>query len=163
MRTRASILAAAVLASVGAAEAQSKTDVTSLKAFQGRWDCTGAFASGKPTASDITATWDAPSQSLILHQDDKPPGPFHAIELWGAGEGVGFRAAISDPFSGERWLESPGWADDKLTWTRYEGVKPMERFIYSRPNARGFFVEWFPIDKTGAFVLGDRLACKAVA
>ena len=162
MSRRAAIAAMlAALAAGGSAQAQLAKDTASLKAFEGRWDCAGAFANGQPTASDITAVWDAPSGSLILHQDDKPPGPFHAIELWGAADGPGFRAAISDPYSGVRWLESPGWADDKLTWTRYEAARPAERFVFSRPNARGFFVEWYPVNKAGAFVLGDRLVCKA--
>ena len=160
MTLRAALLGMAGLLAAGSAHGQSPTDITSLKAFEGRWDCNGAFANGKSIGSIITATWDAPSQSLIFRQDDKPPGGFHAIELWGAGEGIGFRAAISDPYSGERWLESPGWADGKLTWTRYQGPKPMERFVFSRPNERGFFVEWFPLGKDGAFALGDRLVCK---
>lgn len=143
----------------GLAHAQDQ-DAASLKVFAGRWSCAGSFANGQPTGADIVANWDAPSQSLVVRQDDKPPGLFHAIELWGVVAGEGFRAAIADPDGGMRWLESPGWANDKLTWTRYEAARPIERFIFSRPNERGFFIEWWPAGKGGVFALGDRLVCK---
>jgi hypothetical protein len=169
MRRGVALLALGLAAAAGLARAQAPApgpasgDVASLQAFAGHWDCNGAFANGKAIGSFITATWDAATQSLLFHQDDKPPGAFHAVELWTAGDGAGLRAAIADRYSGERWLESPGWVDDKLTWTRFAGPKPMERFVFSRPNERGFFIEWFPLGKDGAFVLGDRLACKALA
>src|ERR1700748_3051490 len=97
----------------GAAAAQPKTDAASLKVFEGRWACTeSSAASGKPIASTLTASWDAPTQALLVRQDDNPPNAFHALELWGANGAAGFRASISDAYSGVRWLESPGWSGE---------------------------------------------------
>jgi hypothetical protein len=153
------VLALASLA--GAAGAQAQTAAASLRVFEGRWDCTGAFASGKPTAAILSASWDAPAQALVLRHDDKPPGGFHALELWGAHGAAGFRASISDAYSGIRWLDSPGWADDRLTWTRTEAGRPAEQFVFSRPRDGTFTVEWSPANKAGVLVPGDTLTCKA--
>jgi hypothetical protein len=151
-------LALAILA--GAVRAQPLTEAGSLRVFEGRWACAGTFASGKPIASTLSAAWDAPSQALVLHQDDRPPGAFHALELWGAHGASGFRATISDAYSGIRWLDSPGWADDRLTWTRTEADRPAERFVFSRPRDGAFTIDWSRADKTGALVPGDSLTCK---
>jgi hypothetical protein len=157
-RVWASALALAALS--GAAAAQPQTAAASLQAFEGRWARAGSFAaSGKPIASTITAAWDAPTQALVLHQDDLPPNRFHALEFWGANGPTGFRASISDAYSGVRWLDSPGWVDDRLTWTRMAGAAPAERFVFTRPRDGAFTVEWSPV-KNGGFVLGDSLTCR---
>jgi len=121
---RRAALAAVGLAALGAGvRAQPQTAAVSLRVFEGRWACAGSFAaSGKPVASIISAAWDTPTQALLLHQDDLPPNGFHALELWGGRGRTGFRASISDAYSGVRWLESPGWVDDRLTWTRMDGA-----------------------------------------
>jgi hypothetical protein len=150
-----------LLALAGPVAAQPATDAASLRAFEGHWACSGAFANGRPTAGTISASWDVPTQALIVHQDDRPPGGFHALELWGAHGQSGFRATISDAYSGIRWLDSSGWVDDRLTWTREEAGHLAERFVFTRPRGGGFTVEWSPVGKDGAFVFGDRLDCKA--
>ena len=161
-RWLAAAAAVAALCQGAPAQAQARTGAASLEVFEGRWACAGKFArSGKPIASTISATWDAAAQALVLHQDDAAPNAFHAVELWGADGPAGFRAAISDAYSGVRWLSSPGWADGRLVWTRMAGALPAERFVFTRPVRGAFTIEWSPADKTGAFVLGDSLACKA--
>jgi hypothetical protein len=158
---KASIAALGLAVLSGAAGAQPQTAAASLQAFEGRWACAGSFAaSGKPIASTITAAWDAPTQALVLHQDDVPPNRFHALELWGAFGATGFRVAIADNFGGVRWLDSPGWVDDRLTLTRMAGAQPAERFVFSRPRDAAFSIEWSPAAKTGGFGLGDSLTCR---
>jgi hypothetical protein len=156
---------AIVLAAASTAQADPtpSSAAQSLRVFEGRWACSGSFVtSGKPIASTIVATWDAPTEALILHQDDAPPNAFHALELWGGDGAGGFRAAISDAYSGVRWLNAAGWQDDRLTWTRMQGSKPAERFVFTRPKAGAFTVEWSPV-KADTFVPGDRLTCSKAA
>jgi hypothetical protein len=160
MKTARSLVILALASLAGAARAQPQTDAASLRVFEGRWACAGTFANGKPTAASLSAAWDAPTAALVLHQDDRPPGAFHALELWGAHGASGFRATISDAYSGVRWLDSPGWADDRLTWTRTEAGRPAERFVFSRPREGTFTIEWSPANASGVLVPGDTLTCK---
>lgn len=142
-----------------AAAAQPQSPAASLRAFEGRWACAGTFANGRPIASTLTATWDAPTGGLVLRQDDVPPGAFHALEVWGAHGPAEFRATIIDAHNGVRWLTSPGWVGERLTWTRSEADRPAERFVFSRPVGASFTVEWFRAGKDGSFALGDSLKC----
>ena len=48
---------------------------------------------------------------------------------------------------------------DSLSWTRFDKVKPAERFAYSRKNAAQMTVEWFVAKPNGELVLGDSLDC----
>ena len=66
-------------------------------------------------AADLSITADAPSGALIVRHDDVAPGAFHALEVWMPNKsGSGLKAALSDKFSGMRWLESIGWIGKSL-------------------------------------------------
>ncbi len=84
----------------------------------------------------------------------------HAVELWGLSKAAKeYRNTIGDSYSGTRWLTSPGWSGDSLSWTRFDKVKPAERFAYSRKTAAQMTVEWFVAKPNGELVLGDSLDC----
>jgi hypothetical protein len=87
-----------------------------------------------------------------------PPGGYHSLEVWTPNKaGAGFRAALSDKFSGMRWFESTGWIGDVLTWVRTENGVPAEQFAYEF-KANTLQVQWSTA-KTGAMKVGDTIAC----
>ena len=152
MLVRTAFLTTAVL--VFAAPAQG----ADLAKFVGHWSCKGSFSNGTPIAGDLRIELDAPSGALIVHHDDLAPGAYHSLEVWMPNKsGPGFRAAISDKFSGMRWLETAGWSGNSLTWVRTENGAPAEQFAYQFKSDT-MLVQW-SIAQGGAMKVGDTLTC----
>ena len=129
-----------------------------LARLVGHWSCKGNFSNGAPIAAELSIEADAPSGALIVHHDDVPPGGYHSLEVWMANKtGSGFRAALSDKFSGMRWFESTGWIGDVLTWARNENGLPAEQFAYEF-KANSLQIQWSTA-KSGAMKVGDTIAC----
>src|ERR1700733_5774607 len=115
MIVRATLLTTSAL---GAAASAHGAD---LAKFVGHWSCKGNFSNGTPIAGELSIEADAPSGALMVRHDDVAPGAYHSLEMWMPNKsGPGLRAAISDKFSGMRWLESSGWSGNILTWVRTE-------------------------------------------
>jgi hypothetical protein len=130
-----------------------------LAKFVGHWSCKGSFANGAPIAGELSIATDAFSGALIVHHDDIAPGAYHSLEVWMPNKsGAGLRAAISDKFSGMRWLESAGWSGNTLTWVRTENGVPAEQFAYEF-KADTMQVQW-SVAQGGAMKVGDTLACR---
>jgi hypothetical protein len=131
-----------------------------LHKFVGDWSCKGSFASnGASIAGDLSMQFDERSGALIVHHDDVAPGAYHALEVWMVDKsGTGLRAAISDKYSGMRWLESPGWLGNTLTWTRLENGIPAEQFVYEFKD-EAMQIQW-SVAQGGAMKLGDTLVCR---
>jgi hypothetical protein len=146
------------------AQASSNHDAPLLtdgfKALEGEWQCDGHFiSSGKPL-SQISFRADARTAALIVRHDDRPPGQYHALELWTAGNPrQGFRATLVDAFGGTRWFQSPGWDGATLVWTRYDNGKPAEQFAYEIPKPGRLKIDWSVSRENGPMVLGDTLDC----
>jgi hypothetical protein len=154
MIVHAMLLTTVVL--TGATSAQG----ADLAKFIGHWSCKGTFSNGAPIASELLIEADAPSGALIVRHDDVAPGSYHALEVWMPNKsGPGFRAAISDKFSGMRWLASPGWSGNALTWIRMENGAPAEQFAYEFKSDT-MQVQW-SIAKGGVMKIGDMLACSS--
>ena len=129
-----------------------------LARFVGHWSCKGNFSNGAPIAAELSIEADAPSGALIVRHDDVPPGGYHSLEVWMPNKtGAGFRAALSDKFSGMRWFESTGWVGDGLTWVRVENGVPAEQFAYEF-KANTLQIQWSTA-KTGAMKVGDTIGC----
>lgn len=113
-------LATAILCCAVSVRAQAP-DGAALAGFAGHWVCNGHFESnGAAIAGELNIEADEGSGALIVRHDDLAPGAYHALEIWMPNKaGTGLRAAISDRYSGMRWFESPGWAGNTLTWTRW--------------------------------------------
>jgi hypothetical protein len=149
---RTALLTTAVL--MAAAPAQG----ADLAKFIGHWSCKGSFSNGAPIAGELSIAADTPSDALIVHHDDVAPGAYHALEVWMPNNsGAGFRAAISDKYSGMRWLESAGWSGNALTWVRMENGAPVEQFAYEFKGDT-LQVQW-SIARGGAMQVGDTLTC----
>lgn len=149
---RAALLTTAVL--MVAAPAQG----ADLAKFIGHWSCKGSFSNGAPIAAELSIEADTSSGALIVHHDDVAPGAYHSLEMWMPDKsGPGLRAAISDKFSGMRWLESVGWSGNALTWVRMENGVPAEQFAYEF-KADSLQVQWSAA-RGGAMKVGDTLAC----
>jgi hypothetical protein len=162
-RTRA-IKAAAVLAVALSAELFSFSaraePLALLHRFVGEWSCKGNFVSnGVPIAGNLSMQFDERSGALIVHHDDVAPGAYHALEIWMVNKsGTGLRAAISDKYSGMRWLESPGWLGNTMTWTRLENGIAAEQFSYEF-KGESMQIQW-AVAEGGAMKLGDTLMCR---
>jgi hypothetical protein len=148
-------LTAAIL--VVAAPAQG----ADLTQFIGHWSCKGSFSNGAPIAGELSIEADTPSGALIVHHDDVAPGAYHSLEVWTPDKsGSGLRAAISDKFSGMRWLESTGWSGHILTWVRMENGAPAEQFAYEFKGDT-MQVQW-SVARGGVMKVGDTLSCSHV-
>jgi hypothetical protein len=141
--------------------AAAPAQAADLAKFIGHWSCKGSFSNGTPIAGELSIEADAPSGALIVRHDDVAPGAYHALEVWMPNKaGAGFRAAISDKFSGMRWLESAGWVGNTLTWVRMENAAPAEQFAYEF-KAETMQVQWSVV-QGGAMKVGDTLTCSRV-
>jgi hypothetical protein len=131
-----------------------------LHRFVGEWLCKGNFVSnGAPIAGDLSMEFDERSGALIVHHDDVTPGAYHALEVWMVNKsGTGLRAAISAKYSGMRWLESPGWLGNTLTWTRLDNGIAAEQFAYEF-KGETMQIQW-SVAEGGAMKLGDTLVCR---
>jgi hypothetical protein len=134
-------------------------DFVGLEKFAGHWSCAGTFSNGALIAGEIFMEADSRSGALIVHHDDLPPGAYHALEVWSVSKnGTGFKASISDVFSGMRWFESMGWQGDTLTWVRSDGTPGSEQFVYQFLGAGEMQVRWL-VAHQGALKVGDTLKC----
>jgi hypothetical protein len=153
-----SLLIAGLLAAAAAEPAATDP----LTYFEGAWACAGHFEpSKKPLASAMTFSRAPETGALIKQHRDAAPGTYRAAETWSfARPAGGFRASIADSFSGLRWYASPGWVDDRWTWSRSGAGEPGEQFVYIRTGAATMTVEW-RISRAGApLTLGDTLDCR---
>lgn len=126
----------------------------------GDWHCAGhVSARGHPIAANLRFTRDSASGALIVRHDDEKPGPYHALELWYLGAAAGSRAASVDPYSGMRWFASMGWHGNAISWTRSQGFRPIERFVYTLTRPDRLRVDWLVARKNDALSLGDTLNC----
>jgi hypothetical protein len=143
-------------APLGAAD----TGSTPFEYFTGHWDCAGHFANGAAIKSTIAFAWQESTQTLHVQHDDLAPNQYHAVEMWGQSKAaMDYRSTIGDSFSGIRWLTSPGWVGDSLSWTRLDKSRPAERFTYTRKSESHMTVQWFAAKSGGELALGDTLDC----
>jgi hypothetical protein len=141
--------------------AAAPAQATDLNRFIGHWSCKGSFSNGAPIAGELSIEADALSGALLVRHDDAAPGAYHSLEVWMPDKtGAGLRAAISDKFSGMRWLEAAGWDGTALTWVRTENGAPAEQFAYEF-KADTMQVEW-SIARGGAMKVGDTLRCSRI-
>jgi len=126
--------------------------------FTGHWHCTGAFASGKPIASDLTFTPDLDDHWLVYRHDDQLPNRYHALSLWGIDAHTNrLVSVIHDNFGGVRFFVSPGWDGQRVV---FEDDASHARFTYTvdTPTAFRMRYEVTP-DSGGTWALGDSLRC----
>ena len=159
--TKMRVLAAiSMLLPAAAALPAADLGASPFEYFSGHWDCAGHFANGAPIKSTIAFAWQESTQTLHVQHDDLAPNQYHAVEIWGLSKASKeYRSTIGDSYSGIRWLTSPGWSGDSLSWTRSEKDKAAERFTYSRKSPSQMTVEWFVGKPSGELILGDSLDC----
>ncbi|HEX3911895.1 MAG TPA: hypothetical protein VHW71_00195 [Steroidobacteraceae bacterium] len=137
------------------------TRAADLARFVGSWGCKGTFSNGAPIAARLSIEIDAPSGALIVHHDDVAPGAYHSLEVWMPDKsGAGVRAALSDRYSGMRWLQSSGWTGNTLTFVRLEDAIPKEQFAYEF-KGDSLEVQW-SLAKDRTMHVGDTITCKRV-
>ena len=133
--------------------------LTTLAAFAGSWTCAGTFANGTPIASTLTMTSDFGGTGLIVHQDDVPPGRYHAVSLWAPVSGGSTLADASQDVTGAvRIFTSSGFSGDTLLWQGGPELQPHQRFRYQLTGANAMRVTW-ETARTDDYRIGDTLDC----
>lgn len=133
--------------------------------LSGRWGCTGAFASGRPLAADVTFAADLGGRWLQYRHTDRAPGQFQAFALWGPLPGASHHlaAVLHDNAGGQRRFQSAGWREDAIVWGR-DSTDPgarSERFTYRRTSDSTFWFAWEVRRAPAAdWSVGDSLTCR---
>lgn len=134
--------------------------------FAGRWQCSGAFASGRPIAADVTIADELEGHWLEVRHTDRAPNRYAAIALWGQPAGArGPVAVITDNFGGLRRFASDGWRDGTIVFVNdsVAAARPAaERFVYRRAAADTFNMRYERTRDGATWVLGDSLSCGRV-
>lgn len=137
------------------------TPLLTLAFFIGSWSCQGTFSNGRPIAGTIEFK-SLNGQALVMRQDDKPPGQFHAAAFWTVDKSTGKWAALmQDSSGGARYFAGEGSADGvTLTDAPILGHKPFaERFVYERAGSDAFRVTWQVQTSAGEWRTGDTQLC----
>ena len=129
------MLVSAALLTTAVMTAAAPARGADLANFVGHWSCKCNFSNGAPIAAELSIEADTRSGAIIVRHDDAAPGTYHSLEVWMRNKsGAGMRAALSDKFSGMRWLESAGWSGNALTWVRTRTpVAPIQVAGLGRP------------------------------
>ena len=135
-------------------------DSALVAAFSGRWRCAGAFANGRPIASDVAFTSELDGRWLLLRHDDRAPQRWRALGLWGADTARTVRATLYDNTGGPpRTFVAPPWDGHTLRLEAPPAAR-RERFVYEAP-ARDSLAFAYEVSTDGVtWRLGDRLACR---
>jgi hypothetical protein len=130
-----------------------------LAYFVGPWHCAGQFTrTGKPIEADLRGELAADDRWLILHHDDRPPGPFHAIGTW-FHDRTGWIANLADSTGGVRRFRADGWHGNELTWDHTGTDVIDERFVYRRLDDASFEVA-YDRHAADAWQRVDALTCR---
>jgi hypothetical protein len=163
-----SILFVLVAASAICCRAQQPaTDPAMIKFFAGNWSCAGEFASRKKIEADVSFTSELDGKWLLYRHNDRPPGQFKAIALWGVDEASGkLISTMEDNFGGARLFTSDGWKDGSLTFGRVGMLDQkirQERFRYERQSENSFKMTYERSSNEGPadaqWKMGDFIVC----
>jgi hypothetical protein len=141
-----------------------KPEMAALAFFVGPWECEGEFtATKKPTAAHVSFSPELDGAWLAMRWDDRAPGVFRALEMWGFDKTAQrFTNFIYDNFGGMRRFASAGWEGDTWTWTANPLTTPPprdERFVFERQAGKRFVVSWQVRQAGGEWKTGDTLTC----
>ncbi|HEU4698930.1 MAG TPA: hypothetical protein VFS40_07115 [Gemmatimonadales bacterium] len=137
--------------------------------LEGRWGCTGAFASGRPIAADVAFAAELGNRWLAYRHMDRAPASYQAFALLGPltpADTGRLVAVLHDNGGGQRRFTSAGWRDGALVLLRDSteaGARP-ERFIWRRTSDSTYWFAW-ELRRTpgGPWTLGDSLGCRRTA
>ena len=103
-----------------------------LTAFlEGTWTGSGEFASGKKISAAASFASELGGQWLSYRHEDRPPGRYQALGLWGYDRQSGdFVMSLHDSGGGLRRFSSTGWTQGGIVFER--GEPDRERFRFER-------------------------------
>ncbi|MGH9520666.1 MAG: hypothetical protein ACRD2D_13495 [Terriglobales bacterium] len=139
------------------------TPLLTLAFFIGSWTCQGTFANGRAVAGTIRFDSQLDGKALVMHQDDKPPGQFHAAAYWTADRTTNkWTALMQDSSGGARFFVGDAEAQTlTLLDSPILGHKPFaERFRYEKVSADSFRVTWQVQAPSGEWRTGDTQVCR---
>lgn len=129
------------LAIAGQTQPTLKPELTALTFFQGAWSCDGKFSKdNRKISSDMAFQPDLEGAWLMVRHDDRPPNAFHLMPSmpWNSGvltrRQASFVAVVNDSFGGMQIFTSPGWQENRLTWTgdTLASEKPKQHFLFDK-------------------------------
>lgn len=173
MLTIALLLAAAAAQAPAAVQASDPADAARLfAAVEGRWDCKGGFASGKPLAADLAFRRSLDGRTILFTHVDRAPNSYRQSSQWTldreTGRLVSLAATASKPdgIPGAALYVADRWTANSITLvhTRLlaEPFAP-NRFTYSI-DGDGNLKKLWEIRRKGAdWAMGDYLDCKRAA
>jgi hypothetical protein len=126
--------------------------------FTGHWRCAGAFASGKPIASDMVFTPELEDHWLQYRHDDQAPNRYHALSLWGIDARThALVSVVHDNFGGVRTFASSGWDGQRVV---FDDDADHARFSYTVDTPTAFRMRYEASRDSGrTWALGDSLRC----
>jgi hypothetical protein len=132
--------------------------------FSGSWRCDGAFANGKPVYQSMEFHETLDGTWLSAAHDDRPPGTFHDLALWGLGSGGVLVAYIADNQGGmRRFVAAEGWMQDHIAFVRDTTFANYgrygERFTYERKSDSTFTMKYATVRDTVPWHEGDHVTC----
>ena len=135
-----------------------------FSALSGRWSCSGAFADGRPLASEMTFTAQADGRSLLYHHEDRPPNNFLQDALWGPD--TANRAIVSLAFAGNaktlvpQLFVSTSWTSTSVVFEAKALTSPPfapNRFTYKLEDSTLRMI--WEVQRQGSWSVGDQLKC----
>ena len=159
---RSLALAAFILSAVFCSAQQTATNSGLAEFFSGNWGCAGEFANGRKIEADISFTPELDGKWIVYRHDDRPPGPFKALAMWGVDQPSGKTiSTMHDNFGNARLFLSDGWKDGAIVFTRAQLVDQRiseERFRYERQSLNSFKMTYERV-ADGKWKMGDFLLC----
>lgn len=152
--------------SSGAVQAQESRPDTLFKLFkalEGHWQCDGAFANGKPLASDITMSLTNGGRVLHYRHVDQAPNNYAVSGHWSyfekLDEMIVTYHSSADTLSTYR---SNSWTDNAVSFEAVEYLAPPlwreNKFSFSLKDDGTLYFVWEVMSEDG-WKMGDYLNC----
>jgi len=156
------LLSLPVLLAALAAPAMAAPSVADLAGyFQGTWDCSGHFASGKPIASTEQFRTILGGKWLLEVHTDKPPHHYDAYSIWGIdAQTHGFSTVIHDSFGGLRTFHVLFPDDGTIRLQRSTAHGGREAFVFAKHDPGTFRITYRHAKADGPLKTGDTLTCR---
>ena len=129
--------------------------------LKGQWTGSGKFSNGKDINADVEFSPVLDGQWLLYSHQDRDPGKYKALGMWGFERGSQkFVMIVQDNFGGTRRFESDGWKDGKVTFVNNVNTPALsyaERFTFERINENSFKISYETNRDGKEWRLGDYL------
>jgi hypothetical protein len=137
-------------------------------AIEGSWSCAGAFANGKPLASDLTFTATLDGRGLHYSHVDRAPNVYRQQAVWGHDKETGQMVSLAfTAFPPEPMPSAAMYQADSVTKNSVRLIHKRllsdpfapNRFTYTVEGTNKLNMVWEVSRKEGEWKMGDYLNC----